>query len=81
MSFVFHVLELSEAKNLLHLDHVCRVFVRWHSRILFEKVEFGLNSSSAASARALEMFLKSLLTKTCLITQSKLSSAVSVAHM
>ncbi|RVE66356.1 hypothetical protein OJAV_G00106430 [Oryzias javanicus] len=32
-------------------------------------------------ARALEMFLRSLLTKTCLITQSKLSSAVSVAHM
>ncbi|XP_023807524.1 dr1-associated corepressor [Oryzias latipes] len=32
-------------------------------------------------SRALEMFLESLLTKTCLITQSKLSSAVSVAHM
>uniref|UniRef100_A0A3B5BCL9 Dr1-associated corepressor-like n=1 Tax=Stegastes partitus TaxID=144197 RepID=A0A3B5BCL9_9TELE len=30
--------------------------------------------------RALEMFLKSLLTKTCLITQSKLSAVVSVAH-
>ncbi|TKS87204.1 Dr1-associated corepressor [Collichthys lucidus] len=33
------------------------------------------------SARALEMFLKCLLTKTCLITQSKLSTVVSVAHM
>nr|XP_046269256.1 dr1-associated corepressor isoform X2 [Scatophagus argus] len=32
-------------------------------------------------SRALEMFLKCLLTKTCLITQSKLSSVVSVAHM
>ncbi|XP_067469776.1 uncharacterized protein [Thunnus thynnus] len=32
-------------------------------------------------SRALEMFLKSLLTKTCLITQSKLSTVVSVAHM
>ncbi|XP_008276503.1 dr1-associated corepressor [Stegastes partitus] len=32
-------------------------------------------------SRALEMFLKSLLTKTCLITQSKLSAVVSVAHM
>uniref|UniRef100_A0A3P8S290 Transcription factor CBF/NF-Y/archaeal histone domain-containing protein n=1 Tax=Amphiprion percula TaxID=161767 RepID=A0A3P8S290_AMPPE len=30
--------------------------------------------------RALEMFLKSLLTKTCLITQSKLSAVVSIAH-
>ncbi|XP_034091201.1 uncharacterized protein LOC117558858 isoform X3 [Gymnodraco acuticeps] len=33
------------------------------------------------SARALEMFLKSLLTKICLITQSKNSCVVSVAHM
>ncbi|XP_031729026.1 dr1-associated corepressor [Anarrhichthys ocellatus] len=32
-------------------------------------------------SRALEMFLKSLLTKTCLITQSKRSAVVSVAHM
>ncbi|XP_030247766.1 dr1-associated corepressor isoform X1 [Sparus aurata] len=32
-------------------------------------------------SRALEMFLKCLLTKTCLITQSKLSTVVSVAHM
>ncbi|XP_034433425.1 dr1-associated corepressor [Hippoglossus hippoglossus] len=32
-------------------------------------------------SRALEMFLKSLLTKTCLITQSKHSTVVSVAHM
>ncbi|XP_071401412.1 dr1-associated corepressor [Centroberyx affinis] len=32
-------------------------------------------------SRALEMFLKSLLTKTCLITQAKLSTVVSVAHM
>ncbi|XP_041827097.1 dr1-associated corepressor [Melanotaenia boesemani] len=32
-------------------------------------------------SRALEMFLKSLLTKTCLITQSKFSSVISVAHM
>ncbi|XP_008314269.1 dr1-associated corepressor isoform X1 [Cynoglossus semilaevis] len=32
-------------------------------------------------SRALEMFLKSLLTKTCLVTQSKLSGVVSVAHM
>ncbi|XP_022606859.1 dr1-associated corepressor-like isoform X2 [Seriola dumerili] len=32
-------------------------------------------------SRALEMFLKSLLTKACLITQSKLSTVVSVAHM
>nr|XP_019962230.1 PREDICTED: dr1-associated corepressor-like [Paralichthys olivaceus] len=32
-------------------------------------------------SRALEMFLKSLLTKTCLITQSKPSTVVSVAHM
>ncbi|KAM9354035.1 uncharacterized protein KZ484_012214 isoform 1-T1 [Pholidichthys leucotaenia] len=32
-------------------------------------------------ARALEMFLKSLLTKTCLITESKFSPVVSVAHM
>uniref|UniRef100_A0A3Q3XLT3 Transcription factor CBF/NF-Y/archaeal histone domain-containing protein n=1 Tax=Mola mola TaxID=94237 RepID=A0A3Q3XLT3_MOLML len=30
--------------------------------------------------RALEMFLKCLLTKTCLITQSKLSTVLSVAH-
>ncbi|KAM7376375.1 hypothetical protein PAMP_006116 [Pampus punctatissimus] len=36
---------------------------------------------SGRSARALEMFLKSLLTKTCLITQSKLSTVISVAHM
>lgn len=33
------------------------------------------------SARVLEMFLKSLLTKTCLITQSKRSAVMSVAHM
>ncbi|XP_040916968.1 dr1-associated corepressor isoform X1 [Toxotes jaculatrix] len=32
-------------------------------------------------SRALEMFLKSLLTKTCLITQSKLNTVMSVAHM
>ncbi|XP_060938425.1 dr1-associated corepressor [Limanda limanda] len=32
-------------------------------------------------SQALEMFLKSLLTKTCLITQSKPSTVVSVAHM
>ncbi|KAM4625250.1 dr1-associated corepressor [Polymixia lowei] len=32
-------------------------------------------------SRALEMFLKSLLTKTYLITQSKSSAVVSVAHM
>ncbi|XP_028252037.1 dr1-associated corepressor isoform X2 [Parambassis ranga] len=32
-------------------------------------------------SRALEMFLKSLLTKTCTITQSKLSTVLSVAHM
>lgn len=32
-------------------------------------------------SRALEMFLKALLTKTCLITQSKLSTVVSLAHM
>ncbi|XP_054470635.1 dr1-associated corepressor [Anoplopoma fimbria] len=32
-------------------------------------------------SRALEMFLKSLLTKICLITQSKRSAVVSVAHM
>ncbi|XP_051248886.1 dr1-associated corepressor [Dicentrarchus labrax] len=32
-------------------------------------------------SRALEMFLKCLLTKTSLITQSKLSAVVSVAHM
>ncbi|KAM4541181.1 uncharacterized protein V3H82_023041 isoform 1-T1 [Fundulus diaphanus] len=32
-------------------------------------------------SRALEMFLKSLLTKTCLITQAKFSNVVSVAHM
>ncbi|XP_062252666.1 dr1-associated corepressor isoform X1 [Platichthys flesus] len=32
-------------------------------------------------SRALEMFLKSLLTKTCLITQSNLTTVVSVAHM
>ncbi|XP_034091202.1 dr1-associated corepressor isoform X4 [Gymnodraco acuticeps] len=32
-------------------------------------------------SRALEMFLKSLLTKICLITQSKNSCVVSVAHM
>ncbi|XP_070776164.1 dr1-associated corepressor isoform X1 [Enoplosus armatus] len=32
-------------------------------------------------SRALEMFLKCLLTETCLITQSKLSTVVSVAHM
>ncbi|XP_047467723.1 dr1-associated corepressor isoform X2 [Mugil cephalus] len=32
-------------------------------------------------SRALEMFLKSLLTKTCLITQSNLSTILSVAHM
>ncbi|KAG7510265.1 dr1-associated corepressor-like isoform X1 [Solea senegalensis] len=32
-------------------------------------------------SRALEMFLKSLLTKTCVITQSKLSTVMSVAHM
>ncbi|XP_014832811.1 PREDICTED: dr1-associated corepressor-like isoform X1 [Poecilia mexicana] len=32
-------------------------------------------------ARALEMFLKSLLTKTCLITQAKFNNIVSVAHM
>ncbi|CAJ1074676.1 dr1-associated corepressor isoform X2 [Xyrichtys novacula] len=32
-------------------------------------------------SRALEMFLKCLLTKTCLITQSKLSAMLSVAHM
>ncbi|XP_034530851.1 dr1-associated corepressor isoform X2 [Notolabrus celidotus] len=32
-------------------------------------------------SRALEMFLKCLLTKTCLITQSKHSTVVSVAHM
>uniref|UniRef100_A0A3Q4IG84 Dr1-associated corepressor-like n=1 Tax=Neolamprologus brichardi TaxID=32507 RepID=A0A3Q4IG84_NEOBR len=30
--------------------------------------------------RALEIFLKSLLTKTCVITESKLSTVVSVAH-
>ncbi|XP_027857082.1 dr1-associated corepressor isoform X1 [Xiphophorus couchianus] len=33
------------------------------------------------TARALEMFLKSLLTKTCLITQAKFNNIVSVAHM
>ncbi|XP_074465917.1 dr1-associated corepressor isoform X1 [Sebastes fasciatus] len=32
-------------------------------------------------SRALEMFLKSLLTKICLITQSKFSAVVSLAHM
>ncbi|XP_047193761.1 dr1-associated corepressor isoform X2 [Scophthalmus maximus] len=32
-------------------------------------------------ARALEMFLKTLLTKTCLVTQSKPSTVMSVAHM
>lgn len=32
-------------------------------------------------SRALEMFLKSLLIKTCLITQSKPSNVMSVAHM
>ncbi|XP_068574103.1 dr1-associated corepressor isoform X2 [Cebidichthys violaceus] len=32
-------------------------------------------------SRALEMFLKSLLTKVCLITQSKRCHVVSVAHM
>ncbi|XP_074548452.1 dr1-associated corepressor [Halichoeres trimaculatus] len=32
-------------------------------------------------SRVLEMFLKCLLTKTCLITQSKHSGVVSVAHM
>ncbi|KAM9842041.1 dr1-associated corepressor [Aulostomus maculatus] len=32
-------------------------------------------------SRVLEMFLKSLLTKTCLITESKLSGVLSVAHM
>uniref|UniRef100_A0A3Q2UA72 Dr1-associated corepressor-like n=1 Tax=Fundulus heteroclitus TaxID=8078 RepID=A0A3Q2UA72_FUNHE len=32
-------------------------------------------------SRALEIFLKSLLTKTCLITQAKFSNVVSVAHM
>ncbi|XP_013765136.1 dr1-associated corepressor isoform X3 [Pundamilia nyererei] len=32
-------------------------------------------------SRALEIFLKSLLTKTCVITESKLSAVVSVAHM
>ncbi|XP_055012641.1 dr1-associated corepressor [Boleophthalmus pectinirostris] len=32
-------------------------------------------------SRALEMFLKALLTKTFLITQSKLSTVLSVAHM
>lgn len=40
-----------------------------------------LNLESQCPARALEMFLKSLLTKTCLVTQSKLSGVVSVAHM
>ncbi|XP_026151608.1 dr1-associated corepressor isoform X2 [Mastacembelus armatus] len=32
-------------------------------------------------SRALEMFLKSLLTKTCLITKSKPSNVMSVAHV
>ncbi|XP_076002807.1 dr1-associated corepressor [Genypterus blacodes] len=32
-------------------------------------------------SRALEMFLKCLLTKTCLVAQSKFSSVISVAHM
>ncbi|XP_029350244.1 dr1-associated corepressor isoform X2 [Echeneis naucrates] len=32
-------------------------------------------------SRALEMFLKSLLTKTCVITQAKLSTVVSLSHM
>ncbi|XP_015233949.1 PREDICTED: dr1-associated corepressor-like [Cyprinodon variegatus] len=32
-------------------------------------------------SRALEMFLKSFLTKTCLITEAKRSNTVSVAHM
>ncbi|XP_011618542.1 dr1-associated corepressor isoform X2 [Takifugu rubripes] len=32
-------------------------------------------------SRALEIFLKCLLTKTCMITESKLSTTVSVAHM
>ncbi|KAM4542189.1 dr1-associated corepressor isoform 2-T2 [Odontesthes bonariensis] len=32
-------------------------------------------------SRVLEMFLKSLLIKTCLITESKFSSVVSMAHM
>ncbi|XP_039898463.1 dr1-associated corepressor [Simochromis diagramma] len=32
-------------------------------------------------SRALEIFLKSLLIKTCVITESKLSAVVSVAHM
>ncbi|XP_039992939.1 uncharacterized protein LOC120795256 isoform X2 [Xiphias gladius] len=40
-----------------------------------------LSPEPQRSARALEMFLKSLLTKACLITQSKLSTVVSVAHM
>ncbi|XP_061742766.1 dr1-associated corepressor isoform X1 [Nerophis ophidion] len=35
----------------------------------------------ARSARVLEMFLKSLLTQACSITESKCSSVVSVAHM
>ncbi|TDG99249.1 hypothetical protein EPR50_G00209050 [Perca flavescens] len=32
-------------------------------------------------SRALEIFLKSLLTKICLVTQAELSAVVSVAHM
>ncbi|XP_035024138.1 dr1-associated corepressor [Hippoglossus stenolepis] len=52
-------------------------------KIMQKDTEVGRIASAVPViiSRALEMFLKSLLTKTCLITQSKHSTVVSVAHM
>ncbi|XP_070776165.1 dr1-associated corepressor isoform X2 [Enoplosus armatus] len=59
---------------------------RYHSRIkkiMQKDAEVGRIAMAVPViiSRALEMFLKCLLTETCLITQSKLSTVVSVAHM
>ncbi|XP_023209107.1 dr1-associated corepressor-like isoform X1 [Xiphophorus maculatus] len=52
-------------------------------KIMQKDTEVGRIATSVPViiARALEMFLKSLLTKTCLITQAKFNNIVSVAHM
>ncbi|KAI4803686.1 hypothetical protein KUCAC02_025342 [Chaenocephalus aceratus] len=54
---------------------------RYNVRFPPSRIKKIMQKDTERSARALEMFLKSLLTKICLITQSKNSCVVSVAHM
>ncbi|KAJ4939794.1 hypothetical protein JOQ06_029230 [Pogonophryne albipinna] len=54
---------------------------RYNVRFPPSRIKKIMQKDAERSARALEMFLKSLLTKICLITQSKNSCVVSVAHM